>query len=292
MSPLAIASKRLAGPPSAGLVVGGDRAAEGDPAARPQGAEGRFEVGAADVVEVDVDPRRRQRRQLPGDVSVAVGEGAVGAQLLAQELDLGRRAGAGDDRVAAQLGDLNGEAADGAGGAGDEDDVPGAQAGDVEEARVGGQADPAEGAQVALRRGRLAGLDRGRPARPAVGGEDRELAPAARMQDLLAGPEPGGPRLDHGPHGPAVQRAAQLEARQVLGAVLAHPDPGRGVDRHPAVADQDLVLARPPHRCLDQAEVLRPRQAPGPRRELDLGPPERQLGAQGIAATLVTVRTI
>ena len=42
-----------------GGVVLGDRAADRDPPAPPQGADRRLEVVAADVVEVDVDPVRR-----------------------------------------------------------------------------------------------------------------------------------------------------------------------------------------------------------------------------------------
>src|SRR5690606_13703362 len=80
-----------------GVVVDGDRPADGDPAVPVEGADGRLQVVAADVVEVDVDPVRGGLPQLVADLAVLVVEGGVEAVLLHEEFDLLVGAGGADD---------------------------------------------------------------------------------------------------------------------------------------------------------------------------------------------------
>ncbi len=65
-----------------GVVVDGDGAADGDPATEPERADGRLEVLAADVVEVDVDALGGGLPQLPPDGPVLVVERRVEAEVV------------------------------------------------------------------------------------------------------------------------------------------------------------------------------------------------------------------
>ena len=108
---------------------------------------------AADVVEVDVDPVRSSVAERVGHRPRAVVERRVETELVDEHGDLLVRAGAPDHPVPLELGDLGGEAADGAGRGRDPHDVIGAQLGDVEQPGVRGQAGAAEDTEVRLRRG-------------------------------------------------------------------------------------------------------------------------------------------
>ena len=127
---------------------------------RLSGADGRLQVVAADVVEVDVDTVRGGLAQLLGDRAVLVVERRVEAVLLDEELDLLVGAGRADDPGGAlELGDLADLAADGAGRAGDEDRVALLEGGGAQQTGVGGEAGHAEDAEVGGERAR-------RPGRP------------------------------------------------------------------------------------------------------------------------------
>src|SRR4051794_20656869 len=105
-----------------------DHPAERDPAAQPQGVQRRDEVVAADVVEVQVDPLRRDPGQAVAHRLGAVVDRAVEAELLDQQGGLARSPGAAHHRGGAeQPGELDRRRADGAGRGRDEDDVAVAQ---------------------------------------------------------------------------------------------------------------------------------------------------------------------
>ena len=110
-------------------------------ATRPlrRSAQRRLEMVAADVVEIDIDAFRRGPAQEIAHRPGLVVERGVQPELVQEVRDLLVGARASDDPVAADLGHLGGEAADGAGRGGDPDDVAVAQSGDVEEADVGGE---------------------------------------------------------------------------------------------------------------------------------------------------------
>ena len=85
--------------------------------------ERRLEVIAADVVEIHVDAVGRRLRPAAGAGStphVLVVDRGVEPELLGQHPHFFGGPGAADDEAAAQLGELAGDAADGAGSAGDE----------------------------------------------------------------------------------------------------------------------------------------------------------------------------
>ncbi len=128
---------------------------------------------AADVVEVDVDAVRRGVAQAGQDGAVLVVERGVEPEVVHEVIDLRRRAGAADDRVAAKLGELPDERSDRAGRARHEDDVPVGEGRDVEQPRVGGEPRHPQDAEVRLCRGdrRVDRLDRRRR-------QDGPLAPA------------------------------------------------------------------------------------------------------------------
>ena len=96
---------------------------------RPQRADRGLERGAADVVEVDVDPVAEQLAR----IRVVVVEGDVEAELLEPGHLLGR-AGAPDHAAALQLRDLAHDRTDGARGARDEDRLPLLRPADLEQA--------------------------------------------------------------------------------------------------------------------------------------------------------------
>ena len=91
-----------------GVVVDGDGAADGDASTEAQGADGRLEMVAPDVVEVDVDAVGRSLPQQVGDATVLfVGEGRIEAEVAQQVVDLLLRARTADDAARPQgLGNL------------------------------------------------------------------------------------------------------------------------------------------------------------------------------------------
>ncbi len=144
--------------------------------------DGGFEVLAADVVEVDVDPVRCGLLQLVLDGAALVVEGGVEAVALDQLADLLVGPGRADDAGGAlEPGDLADEAAHGAGGAGDEHRVALLEGGDLQEARVGREPGHAEDAQVIAER-REGSVDLG----GVPGLHLRVLAPAEAVQHMVA----------------------------------------------------------------------------------------------------------
>jgi hypothetical protein len=119
-------------------------------------------------------------------------EGGVEAELVEQVADLRRRPCTADDAVAAQLGDLCREAADGAGRGRDPDHVALAQLGGVDQADPGGERHVADGAEELLRR-RERGVDpRERahaPERGLASPDHGVVAPAPGVRDRVTGHE-------------------------------------------------------------------------------------------------------
>ena len=258
--------------PARHRVVLRNGAAERDPPAAAQRPDGGFEVAAADVVEVDVDAVGRRRTQQVGDRRVAVVERGVEPEVVDQVRDLGVRAGAANHAVTLELRDLRRDAADRAGRGGHPDDVAGAKRGDVEQPDVRGQPDPAERAEVRLRRGGIDvdGRQRAEPAeRRLAGAHGRVIAPAGRVPHVVAGREPRGAGLDHLADGQdAVERAVEREPGEVaVRSVRAQPYPQAGIDRRPGVADEHLAGPRRAHPNLGDTELR-----PAVRGELDLTP--------------------
>jgi hypothetical protein len=119
-----MASARLRAGGRLGGVVLGDGPAQRCRAVHVERAERRFEVVAADVVEVDVDAVRGRCLELLGHGPALVVERGVEAVLLGEQPDLVVRAGAADGPLGAlEPGDLSDLAADRTGRSGDEDGV-------------------------------------------------------------------------------------------------------------------------------------------------------------------------
>ena len=144
----------LRGPGVARLVVvARDRPARGDAAVVAHAGDRRFEVIAADVVEVHVDAvgcggGRAACRTL----AVAVVECGIEAELVASGCaTFAAEPALPIDEAAALLGELAGDAADGAGRAGDEHAIAGLDLDELE-ADPGGQPRHAEHAEVARER--------------------------------------------------------------------------------------------------------------------------------------------
>ena len=199
-----------------------------------------LEVLPADVVEVDVDPVGAQpppgapRRGRRGSRRRRRSRGRAGRATFAGEpaLPMTREA-------PRSLGDLADEAADRAGGAGDEDGVGGLQPGDA--------AWPAHAVSPAYP------ARRGTPAAGASVGVDRRVAVAASRtacsrqprpcRTVVAHPPLGRPGGDDLADGAAVERLAERERRRV-GLHVVHPAPHVRVDGHGRVADQRPVRPR------------------------------------------------
>jgi hypothetical protein len=177
------------------------------------------------------------------------------------------RGGAGathDPGGAAQSRDLSGEAADRAGGAGDEHRVALLQFADLDKPGVRGQARHTQHTEV-RRPWREVRID---PA-DLVRGGDGVLAPSQAVQHSVAGGEVRGVRGDDDAHRAALERCTHLERRDV-GLDVVHPASHVRVDRHELVADQHLAIARLGHVGLDEAEVRGYRPAGRSRCEADL----------------------
>lgn len=106
-------------------VVARDEPAHRDPAERVHAGEDRFQHGAADVLEVDVDPGRAvagQRPVQPGGLEGGsfVVEAVVEPERVDDVADLGRRAGRSHGPGTGQLGQLPGDRSHRAGGGGHE----------------------------------------------------------------------------------------------------------------------------------------------------------------------------
>ncbi len=120
-------------------------------------ADGRLQMVASDVVEVDVDPVRSELGESGVRALLVVVEGVVEPQL-AQPLELLRRSGAPDDAAAGDARHLPCGAADGACCAGDEDGVALLRLAEDEQPVPGGEARHAEDAESG--RDRSSGSDR------------------------------------------------------------------------------------------------------------------------------------
>ena len=122
------------------------------------------------------------------DRAVPVVERRVEPELVEEVADLLLRSGAADHAVAAELGDLGGQAADRAGGCGAPDDVPFSQLRRVDQPGVRGHAHRAERPEVLLRR-RHRGVDPGQRGdarqRRLARGDDRVVAPTLRTPDAV-----------------------------------------------------------------------------------------------------------
>ena len=128
-----------------------DHAAQRDAAVHVHVGDGGFEVGAADIVVVEIDALGAVMSEGGWEViDGPVVESGVEAGLAGEPGDLCLAAGAADDAAAFDLGDLADDGADGAGGGGDKDGLPGFGAADVEEADIGGHARHTEGADIGL----------------------------------------------------------------------------------------------------------------------------------------------
>ena len=224
-------------------IVHGDHAADGEAGVGAGRVEGRFEVSAADIVEIDVDPFGRGLGQgcSQGRSGVAGGlvvDHRVDPDLVLQETRLLCAAGRGDDLVALQLGDLADQGADGACGTGDEDHIAWLEGGDAEQASVGGQARHAGDTQEGFGR-QAVGVQLLDGAGRGVEG----LPPAEVGLDEIAGLEGRVVRGDHLADGTAIKGPAQLEGRDIALHVV-HAAAHVGIDGHPGVADLDLSCAR------------------------------------------------
>ena len=221
-----------------GVVVLRDHPAQGEAGERLGRHQRRLHVGAADVLEVDVDAAGRGAQQRRGQVGLGlVVDDMVDADLL-QEGDLLGAAGRADHRVALELGDLADDRAHRPGRAGDEHHVAVLQLGDLQQADVGGQARHAGDAQE-----RLAAAGRGCPASapPAAGALNASRQPkklCTRSPAFSDGIVGGGDLADRA----ALHRLADLERRRVALHVV-HPAAHVGVDRHPGVLHLHLAGA-------------------------------------------------
>src|SRR5690606_7474699 len=132
----------------AATVVGGDHPADRDAPAHVHARQGRVQVSAADVLEIDVDAVRRGRLQRLGERLGLVVDHRVQPDLVLQPADLVVGAGGADHVAALDLGDLGGDRANRAGGGGDEHLLAVLQGADVQQAAVGGEAGHPQGVHV------------------------------------------------------------------------------------------------------------------------------------------------
>ena len=207
-------------------------------------------------------------------------ERGVEAELVPQVGHLVVRSGAPDHAVAADLRHLRDEAPDRAGGGRDPDDVALAQARDVEETHVGGEAAAAERAEIGLRRSGIGvhahqGSDAAQLGPPGL--DQRVVAPPGRVTHRVAGLESVGTRRHDLTDGrDPVHGAPEGERREVAGGrLLAQPQPVSGVDRRPRVAHEHLAGPRVGYVNVDDAEVRLAHLAPRIADEVDLAPGQR-----------------
>src|SRR5699024_4458897 len=114
--------------------------------------QGGVEQLAADVVEVHVHAVRRRPTHLAQQVALLAVDDVVQPEVT-QPGDLVRPAGDADDAAPLRLGQLGDDAADRAGGCGDENRLAGLCAVDVRQAEVGGHPRHAEGTEPGGHRG-------------------------------------------------------------------------------------------------------------------------------------------
>ncbi|EAU66540.1 conserved hypothetical protein [Stigmatella aurantiaca DW4/3-1] len=249
-----------------GGVVLGDGATQDDAPVVLHLPDGRFQVLAAHVVEVDVDALGAGARQGIGHRAILVVEGVVEPEVLSQVLHLLRGARAAHHPAALDLGDLPHEPAHRAGRAGDEHRLARHGLAEIEQPHVGRHARHAEHPQV---RGERAHVGIHLHVLARIG--DVVLTPAARTGDEISLLEARGPRADHLAHRAAIQRLAQLEGGHV-GLHVVHPPPHVRVHGHEEVAHQELALGGLGDGHLHQLEVARGGLALGPGLQVDFTP--------------------
>jgi len=136
----------------AGVVVHRDHAAEGEAGEGFGGVQGRFQVAAADIFEIDIYASGRCGEEGLGQVLLGlVVDHMVDADLL-QIGALFWAAGRADHRAALNLGDLTHDLADRSGGGRDEHHIARLHRRDLQEPHIGGQAWHARDAEEGLRR--------------------------------------------------------------------------------------------------------------------------------------------
>ena len=187
-----------------GILHRRDHPAQRDPAAHLQRVQGRDEMIAADVVEVQVDAVRSRRRQALREVGPVV-DALVEAELVDEDAGLLRAAGAPDHPGSAeQPGELARGAAHRAGRGGDEHHVAFAHLARPAEPDVGGEARSGRGRRARSATGPAPGRRRWRPPRPprrglaSPGGAGRSHRPrtgrrGSAMTRPIADPSSGPP---------------------------------------------------------------------------------------------------
>ena len=197
---------------------------------------------------------------------VLVVERGVVAQLAGQPGHLVGAAGAAHDaRGALELRELPDEAADRAGGARDEHRVALAERGLVQQADPGGEAGPAEHAEV-RRRAHAVGR---RDLLHLLRGHDAVGAPREVGRHEVADGDLVAAARDDLAHRAPVHGLVQPERRHVRGDVV-HATAHVGVDGEVVVGDEDLALARLGELPVDEREVVGLGESGGAADEVDL----------------------
>ncbi|KAI3479812.1 hypothetical protein L1887_58108 [Cichorium endivia] len=223
-----------------GVVVVRDGAAQRNAAVRLHAQQRHVQNAAADILKDGIDVAVLLDDQVAvglAEVGRLVVERLVGAERLFEPLALVIRAGDGDDLGALELGELDGDGADGACRAGDDDDIVLLDGSYVLDAPVGGLTRGAERAEEVEERSTLADgalLDR-------LAGEAGVLLPAKRAAHLVALGEAGELGGDDGADAAGAHHLANLDGGQV-GARVAQPAAHGGVERD--ILDADEHLAR------------------------------------------------
>lgn len=232
------------------VVVLGDGPAHGDAAERVRVLDRGLEVVPADVVEVNVDARRRRLGELAAHVAVLVVERLVEADAF-EVFDLLRGACGPDHlRRAEVLRNLSCGRAHSTCRARDKHDVALFHLADGGQPDVGGQSRQAEDAQV-----RLCGGDGGVDLLRLVLIQDGVCAPPAKVPDRVARFELAGAGLRDCADRGAVERLIDLEWLDI-GLHVVHPPAHVGVDAGEGVLDENLAVGKLRQLHLLEPEVL------------------------------------
>ena len=141
------------------LVVLRDHAAHRHAGERVELVEHRRLHRAADILEIAVDAVRAGGLQFPPQIHRAVIDAIVEAQAVLHPQAFFGAAGDADDAGTGPLGELSGNRADGAGGRGHHEGLPGLRLADLGDPGVGGGAGHTQHAQIGgQRRGALGDL--------------------------------------------------------------------------------------------------------------------------------------
>ena len=231
-------------------IVAGDKPAHRNPTQRVHPAQRRFQMVAADVVEVDVDALGRGLLQRLANGRDLVVDHGVQADLVAQPARLVLGAGRAHHVTALDLRDLGSDRTYRTGSGRDEHLLAFLELADVQQAAVGREPRHAQGMHVDGQRQIRIGIELGQAF--AIAGE--VFAEAHAVGDQIA----HGKRVRLRLHHPA-QRAAHHGLVQFLtgGQSRAHG----GIDRHVEVLDQHLAVRSIGAVTLDERKITLGRHA-------------------------------